>query len=327
MNMVPLSGPGDDPAHVPAMPVIRPAERTGSPYPLVEGLGHGIGWQYRSQKHGGPAFVTLGRGALGARKVTERFPLTEAGWELAWNALAMLDPGAAARTRQQLTEREREDRQREEQDQRREELEHARSAPEIARLDAVTLGRLRAATLIGGYAAEASVVIGERYDVRFLHDRIVVCIAGGWRIRAGTPYGEVEDVEIGGPGLVKSGGGFSGGGFGVVGALEGMAIAGILNALTTRTTVTTIVRLQGRDSEMFFLHTLSTPEQLRMELSRALGVIRAASAAVPQGAAAVPPPVAPMSAAGELARLAELLNAGLVTREEFEQLKAKILQA
>jgi multidrug resistance efflux pump len=34
-----------------------------------------------------------------------------------------------------------------------------------------------------------------------------------------------------------------------------------------------------------------------------------------------------MSAAGELARLAELLNAGLVTREEFEQLKAKILQA
>src|ERR1700733_1455578 len=139
MNMAPLSGPGDDPADVPAMPVIRPAERTGSPYPLVEGLGHGIGWQYRSQKHGGPAFVTLGRGALGARKVTERFPLTEAGWELAWNALSVLDPGAAARTRQQLTEREREDRQREEQDQRREELEHARSAPEIARLDAVTL--------------------------------------------------------------------------------------------------------------------------------------------------------------------------------------------
>jgi hypothetical protein len=307
------------------MPVIRPVERTGSPYPLVEELRHGIGWQYLPQKHGGPVFVILGRGALGARKVIERFPLTEAGWEMAWNALARLDPGAAARTRLQLKDRELEDRQREEQDQRRQELDHVMAAPEVARLDAVTLGFMRAVTLIGGYATDASILIGERYDVRFLDDRIAVCVAGGWRPRAGMPYGEVEDVEIGGPGLVKSGGGFSGGGFGVVGALQGMAIAGILNALTTHTTVTTIVRLQGRNSEMFFLHTRSTPEQLRMELSRALGAIRAASAPVPQSTAAAPPPAAPLSPAGELAKLAQLLNAGLVTREEFEQLKAKIL--
>jgi hypothetical protein len=44
---------------------------------------------------------------------------------------------------------------------------------------------------------------------------------------------EVQAVVIGGPGLVKSGGGFIGGGSGAVGAVEGMAIAAVLNALTT----------------------------------------------------------------------------------------------
>lgn len=308
------------------MPVIRPSEQTDSPYPLVEGLGNGVGWQYRSHKQGGPVFVTLGRGVLGAQKVIERFPLTESGWEMAWDALARLDPGAASRTRQELANREREDRKRLEDEVRREEVDYIRSGPEIARLDTVTLGCLRAATLLGGYAPESSVVIGERYDVRFLDDRIVACMAGGWRAQVEVPYGEVEDVEIGGPGLIRSGGGFSGGGFGVVGALEGMAIAGILNALTTRTSITTIVRIQGRDSEMFFLHTLSTPERLRMDLSRALGAIRVANAYVPQDTVAVPAPAAPASPVGELAKLAELLNAGLVTREEFEQLKAKVLQ-
>jgi hypothetical protein len=33
---------------------------------------------------------------------------------------------------------------------------------------------------------------------------------------------------------VKSGGGFIGGGFGAAGAVEGMAIAAVLNALTTQ---------------------------------------------------------------------------------------------
>jgi len=60
-----------------------------------------------------------------------------------------------------------------------------------------------------------------------------------------VPYSEVEDVEIGGPGLVKTGGGFIGGGFDVTGALEGMAIASVLNAPTRRTSVKTVLRIQG----------------------------------------------------------------------------------
>ncbi len=38
-------------------------------------------------------------------------------------------------------------------------------------------------------------------------------------VLAEVPYSEVEDVEIGGPGLVKNGGGFAGGGFGLSGAV------------------------------------------------------------------------------------------------------------
>ncbi len=59
------------------------------------------------------------------------------------------------------------------------------------------------------------------------------------------PYRDVEVVDIGGPGLVKSGGGFTGGGHGVTGAMDGMAIAAVLNALTTQTKIKTVVRLQA----------------------------------------------------------------------------------
>ena len=85
-------------------------------------------------------------------------------------------------------------------------------------------------------------------------------------------------MEIGGPGLVRSGGGFTGGGFGLSGAVEGMAIAAVLNAMTTRTSIKTVVRIQGTGCELFLLHTRLTPEQLRIEMSRTLAVIRAARA-------------------------------------------------
>ena len=104
------------------------------------------------------------------------------------------------------------------------------------------------------------------------------------QVLAEVPYSQVEDVEIGGPGLVKSGGGFSGGGFGLGGAIEGMAIAVVLNALTTRTSVQTVVRIQATGCELFLLHTRLTPEQLRIQMSPPLAAIRSARAAAAQDA-------------------------------------------
>ena len=168
---------------------------------------------------------------------------------------------------------------------------------------------MHAVTLLGGYASDSARRIGERYDLRFLDDRITVY--AGWlpRVVMEITYCDIEAVDIGGPGLVKSGGGFAGGGFGAVGALEGMAIATVLNVLTTRTTITTIIRIQAPAAELFVLYTSQTPDQLRMRLSQPLGAIRASRAALAQ-------PSAPASPVEELAKLAAMLGSGLLTREE-----------
>src|SRR3954471_4328994 len=55
-----------------------------------------------------------------------------------------------------------------------------------------------------------------------------------------------------------------------------MAIAAVLNAVTTRTSITTIMRIQATGCELFLLHSRLTPDRLRIEMSRTLGVIRAA---------------------------------------------------
>lgn len=41
-----------------------------------------------------------------------------------------------------------------------------------------SLARLPGAVLLVGYSAVSALVIGERYDVRFLEDRVAVCWVG-----------------------------------------------------------------------------------------------------------------------------------------------------
>jgi hypothetical protein len=67
---------------------------------------------------------------VGLQKVVERYPLTEAGWTSAWQALTREDPDAAEKVRARLTEREREQR---DLDQR------FGTTPEIAELDSRSL--------------------------------------------------------------------------------------------------------------------------------------------------------------------------------------------
>jgi hypothetical protein len=104
-----------------------------------------------------------------------------------------------------------------------------------------------------------------------------------------------------------------------------MAIAAVLNAMTTRTSITTIMRIQGTGCELFLLDSRLTPDRLRIEMSRTLGVIRAARAG--EAAARPAPEARPVSVSlvEELAKLAGMLEKGLLTREEFDLMKAKIL--
>jgi hypothetical protein len=104
-----------------------------------------------------------------------------------------------------------------------------------------------------------------------------------------------------------------------------MAIAAVLNAVTTRTSITTIMRIQATGCELFLLHSRLTPDRLRIEMSRTLGVIRAARSGE---AAARPSPEArpvSLSPVEELTKLAGMLEKGLLNREEFNLMKAKVL--
>ena len=298
------------------MPVILPSEQVpGAPYPLLDGISPTLGWEFRSPAKGGPAFVIVRRTGLGSLKVVESFPLNEDGWVRAWQSLARQNPAAVPQILATLGARE---------------ADAARlrtrdgDSREVDELEARALLSLRGVAYLRGYVQESAIMPGGFYDVLFLEDRLVVSAHRQAKVLAEVPYSQVEDVEIGGPGLVKTGGGFVGGGFGVSGAVEGMAIAAVLNALTTRTSVKTVVRIQGTSCELFLLHTRLTPEQLRISMSRPLGAIR--SARVMQAARETQhAPIAVPSPVQELTKLADLLEKGLLTREEFDLMKAQLL--
>jgi len=85
------------------------------------------------------------------------------------------------------------------------------------------------------------------------------------------------------------------------------------------------VRIQTADSELFFLHTRLLPDDLRIRLSRALGAVREAQAAGTISLEGRGKQADTASLVDELSRLAGLLDSGLLTREEFDQLKAKLI--
>ena len=133
-------------------------------------------------------------------------------------------------------------------------------------------------------------------------------------------YPEIDALEIGGPGAQRQGGGFIGGGFGIAGAVEGMLVASALNHLTTHTTISTVVCLKTKTAELF-LHTSSqTPDVLRMRLSPVFTILRQQEAgqSANQGGGGGDP-------VERLTKLADLLERELITREEFDRLKADLL--
>ncbi len=102
----------------------------------------------------------------------------------------------------------------------------------------------------------------------------------------------------------------------------GLGLAAL--AVTASPRTGTIVRLRGRDAEFYFAHTDKGPDALRIELSepeRAIEAARAAQAGDPdqradQTSGSIP---------DELSKLASLLRQDLITRAEFEYLKAKLI--
>lgn len=85
---------------------------------------------------------------------------------------------------------------------------------------------------------------------------------------------ELAELSVTGPGTVVSGGGFIGGGFGVEGALQGMAIAGVLNALSTKKNIHTLVTLTTNFGELHLHYGAMDPGPLRIYLADVFAALR-----------------------------------------------------
>jgi hypothetical protein len=287
---------------VPPRPVIKVGEWGDWPYLLVYSGHLSIGWQNHPEKKGGPRYLVGRTGTVtGGTKVVERFPFTEEGWGKAWRFLVRRDKALAEKIREELTVR----------------AAAERARAELAQLDAAALVNLKAVIFLGGYAADMVLAAGQTYDLRFLSDRLVIRQHDQSEALAEVLYGEVEALDVGGPGTVSRMSRRQQAGMTLAFGLVGAALA------YTDTKIQTIVRIQAADSEFHFLCTTTTPDALRVQLSRPLGAIRDARAAKPPASARLAGEAA--AAVGELSRLASLLEAGLLTREEFDRLKAQLL--
>ncbi len=308
---------------LPPMPAVPPWQLyRGPPHLLAEHqLRHSLGWQ--DQKTAGPSFVVVRLSRLDRVKVTSRYPFTAQGWESAWRTLSDLDADAAAAISAQLAA-----------------IEARRSAgAALAELDARTVCRLQRMTYNGG-SGDSPLARDKSYDLRFLGDRLIVCPAGSATAVVELPYHDVEAVEVSGSdrsrslgetvavilsvvlvgallGLVV---------FGVLGLIFGGLVCGLIGAaaMASSTRVRTIVRLRSQNAEFFFLNTEKAADAVRIELSGPLTAIEGARTAR-QGGSGEPADRAPESIPEQLSKLASLLADGVLSREEFERLKAKVI--
>jgi hypothetical protein len=129
---------------------------------------------------------------------------------------------------------------------------------------------IRKCTLLGGTGY--ALLAGDKVDLTFSKDKLLVL--GPHNISIGISYLEIVDISISGPGNVTNGGGFIGGGFGVEGAVEGMAIATVLNALTSRTKIHTFITLITHTGELHLHYGGMEPSALRIALSEVFTTLR-----------------------------------------------------
>jgi hypothetical protein len=139
-----------------------------------------------------------------------------------------------------------------------------------------------------------------------------------------VPLADVDSLGTGGPGAVAHGGGFIGGGFGLEGAAVGMVAAGLLNHLSTRVTIQTLIYLRAATCELLAVSDMLAPHTIDGLLVPAYTALRAQEHARQEAVSSAP------SSRGELAeeltKLAALHAAGALDDSEFRVAKTRLLQ-
>lgn len=178
--------------------------------------------------------------------------------------------------------------------------------------------RIVSGTLIGG--SGYAIIVGAGCTLEFASDkvRMYARLPGKLgEIIGQAEYREVTSLQLGGRGAVTSGGGWSGGGFGLTGIITGAVLASALNQMTTRSSIETVISLQTTAGELLVFNNEYTPEYLRIMLSPAFSRIEAGHRTLP--AVAVDP-------IAQLRELGELRASQTITEEEFQRLKAKLMK-
>lgn len=137
--------------------------------------------------------------------------------------------------------------------------------------DALSL-TVDACTVLGG-SGPWTLRAGDHVSLVFSEGALTVEKAGVVVVPP-TSYGALRALDLDGRGEVQQGGGFVGGGFGLEGILGGIALAAVLNAATTSTSVETVLRVEYDDGELILAHTKWTPVQLRITLSEVFMAMR-----------------------------------------------------
>ena len=94
---------------------------------------------------------------------------------------------------------------------------------------------LKNCTVLGGFGYPFGA--GDIIELGFSTNHVL--ISGPDGRKEAVAFIEVLELTIAGPGNVRTGGSFVGGGFGAEGAIEGIAIAAVLNSLTSKSKIHT----------------------------------------------------------------------------------------
>jgi hypothetical protein len=194
--------------------------------------------------------------------------------------------------------------------------------------------------IYSGGSGEAPMTRGQAYDLRFLADRLMISLSAFAVDVTELSYHDVEAVEVSGSDRGKSAGekaawisalALAGALLGLLllgllGGLLGALLFGLIAGLLTASSGTTkaILRLRGHDAEFFFSTTKKAPDALRIELSGPLKTITGTRATGRSGSRQLAAQVSG-SIPDQLSKLASLLADGVLSREEFEHLKAQVI--
>lgn len=133
-------------------------------------------------------------------------------------------------------------------------------------------------------------------------------------------FSELSNIEVTGPGTESSNVGLMGGGFGMEGAVKGILVATVINALTTRSKTNSFLRLATRSAEAILHVTVLEPTELRLLLSPAFVKIEEMNHPITTRTGRSDSPLS-----DEIEKLHRMFSDGILTEDEFVLAKKGLL--